>query len=66
MNRDIVYVAGLLCDQAQSSQRAGTFVELLPDLTTLFAGAMTTTLRELTVQVQLTESDGPIYQQTDR
>ena len=66
MNRDIVYVAGLLSDQAQSSQRAGTFVELLPDLTTLLAGAITATLRELTVQVQQTECDGPIHQQTDR
>jgi len=47
MNRDIVYVAGLLVDQAQSSQRAGTFIEPLPDLTKVFAGAITATQREL-------------------
>ena len=61
MNRDIVYVAGLLVDQAQSSQRAGTFIELLPDLIVLFAGAMTTTLRELNHKVLMQELDEKVH-----
>ena len=66
MNRDLRCVASTIADTAKSADQQGTFTELLPDLIILFAGAMTTTLRELTVQVQLTECDGPIPQQADR
>ena len=66
MNRDLRCVASTIADTAKSADQQGTFTELLPDLIILFAGAMRTTLRELTVQVQLTECDAPIHQQTDR
>ena len=66
MNRDLRCVASTIASTAESADQQGTFTELLPDLIILFAGAMTTTLRELTVQVQLTECAGAIHQQEDR
>ena len=66
VNSDLICVASTIADTAESANQQGTFTELLPDLIILFAGAMRTTLHELTVQVQLTECDTPIHQQADR
>ena len=66
MNRDLICVASTIASTAESAEQAHTLPELLPDLIVLFAGAMTVTLRELTVQVQLAECDAPINQQTNR
>jgi len=38
----------------------------IPELLVMFNQARNATLRGLTVQVQLPESDGPIHQQADR
>ena len=66
MNRDLICVASTIADTAEIADQQGTLTERLLDLIVLFAGAMRVTLRELTVQVQLTECDAPINQQTDR
>ena len=65
MNRDLICVANTIVETAESAEQARTLSELLTDLIVLFAGAMTVTLRELTVQVQLIECDAAIHQQAD-
>ena len=65
MNRDLICVASTIADTAKTADQQGTLTELLLDLIVLFADAMKVTLRELTVQVQLTECDATIHQQAD-
>ena len=62
MNRDLTCIDSTIADTADQQ---GTLRELLLDLIVLFAAAMKVTLRELTVQVQLTECDATIHQQAD-
>ena len=66
MNRDLRCVASTIADTAESADQQGTLTARLPELLVMFNKAMHFTLRELTVQVQLTECDGPIHQQADR
>ena len=66
MTRDLRCVASTIAETANAAQQQGTITEVLGDLTILFADAMTVTLRELAVQVQLIECDAPIHQQADR
>ena len=61
MTRDLRCVASTIAETAKAAQQQGTITEVLGDLTILFAGAVTVTMRELRHQCSMQALDEKIH-----
>ena len=61
MTRDMRCVASTIAETAKAAQQQGTITEVLGDLTILFAGAVTVTIRGLRHQSSMQELDEKIH-----